>query len=514
MLRKVNSAVIREVFLCAVSAVLLILSFPRANIGLFAWFGFAPLFYAIKNQSKIKAFLLSYFTGIIFWSGIIYWLVHVTLLGTIVLILYLALYFGIFGLIVRAIRHQSPSGRLGFALHSPAVSLIFIPSAWVLLEYIRSYLFTGLPWALLGYTQYLNLPIIQIADITGVWGVSFLVMMVNSALGFQLSAPSKKRVYILPVLLVAVVLSYGYFKLYGQEPSAKSHQLKVAAIQGNIAQELKWDPDAQEYIVNEYAQLSEEANKEKPDLIIWPEAAAPGVLGEDGRIFQGIFALSKKINTPLLAGSLRIQSGDYFNSALLIEKGKVTSAYDKLHLVPFGEFVPLKNIFPFLQRIAPIGDIAPGRNQTVFRINTDKGESAFSVLICFEDLFPELSRRFVKQGAEYIFNITNDAWYKRSSAPYQHLQASVFRAVENRVYLGRAANTGITAFIAPSGKVISKVENERGKDIFVSGYKIQAVSSTGRPRSFYTRYGDLFILICILFIAYGIALRFKHRKSK
>ncbi|MFH1641087.1 MAG: hypothetical protein ABIA66_03880, partial [Candidatus Omnitrophota bacterium] len=171
MLRKVKSPVLKEIALCVLSAVLLILSFPSFNLEFLAWFGFVPVFFALNNKSLKKTFFLFFITGLIFWSGVIYWLVHVTLSGAIVLILYLALYFAIFGLIIR------PCTR-----RSTPYALIFIPSVWVLLEYVRSHLFTGFPWALLGYSQYLNLPVIQIADITGVWGVSFLVMMVNVAI--------------------------------------------------------------------------------------------------------------------------------------------------------------------------------------------------------------------------------------------------------------------------------------------------------------------------------------------
>ncbi|MFC1674647.1 hypothetical protein ACFL1K_01950 [Candidatus Omnitrophota bacterium] len=197
----------RNTFFVFLSAVLLTLSFSNFKLWVLAWFGFVPLLFAIENKSKTKAFFLSYLTGIIFWSGTIYWLIHVTLLGTIILVLYLALFFGLFGLIVTK-----------YEIRNTKYAIVFIPSVWVILEFIRGNLFTGFPWALLGYSQYLNLPAIQIADITGAWGVSFLVMMVNitvySILDTRYSILAGKRKYLTTVLAVVVVLIYGYYRIY------------------------------------------------------------------------------------------------------------------------------------------------------------------------------------------------------------------------------------------------------------------------------------------------------------
>jgi apolipoprotein N-acyltransferase len=498
------SAVSKEITLCLFAALLLILSFPGANFEFLAWIGFLPLFLALKDKSRIKAFLISYLTGVFFWAGIIYWLVHVTLPGTILLILYLALYFGFFGMIFTAYSLQCLS----------AYSLIFIPSLWVLLEYIRSHLFTGFPWALLGYSQYLNLPIIQISDLTGAWGVSFLVMLVNvaiySALSSKLSAISKKQKYLLPALVMFFALGYGYFKIYSlQCLSAYSLQLRVSVIQGNIPQELKWNPDTNDYIIEKYLKLTRQVARERPDLIIWPEAALPVVLEEEPRYFLRVRDLAKEIKIPLLFGAVTARDNFYYNSALLISpEGKLLNRYDKVHLVPFGEYIPLKKFLPFLETVVPIGDIKNGQNYTVFT----QPRAKFSVLICFEDLFPEVSRRFVQRGAEFLVNITNDAWYKKTSAPYQHLQASVLRAVENRVFLARAANTGISGFIAPSGKIISLVQEKIGKGIFVDGYKTEEFIIPKRNSTFYTRFGDILIVACFLFILYGIIRAFRKNR--
>jgi len=499
------SVIEKEIFFCILSATLLILSFPRFDIEFLAWFGFVPLFFAIKNKSRPKAFLFSYLTGVIFWLGIIYWLVHVTLVGLVVLVLYLALYFGLFGLIVSTY------------LLPTTYYLLFIPSIWVLLEYIRSHLFTGFPWALLGYSQYLNIPVIQIADISGVWGVSFLVMMVNVAikevlgLRFWVLGIRKKAIFMIIYcfLVITGVIIYGYYKIYLTPNTEHQTPLKITVIQPNIPQELKWNPQSNNYIMQKYLDISLRVVKDNPDLIIWPEAALPVVLEEVPSYYERVRDFVRGIKTPLLLGAVTRRDNLYYNSALLVsQEARLLSRYDKLHLVPFGEYIPLRKILGFLETVVPIGDFSRGTEYTVFTLPTTYYllPTKSSVLICFEDLFPDLSREFVKRGAGFLINITNDAWFKRTSSPYQHLCASVFRAVENRVFLVRAANTGVSGFIAPTGKIISLVADASGNNIFVSGYKSQEISASKESHSFYTRYGNIFCCACLLFVLGGIII--------
>jgi len=496
------SVIEKEIFFCILSATLLILSFPRFDIEFLAWFGFAPLLFAIKNKSKAQAFLFSYLTGVVFWLGIIYWLVHVTLPGLIILVLYLALYFGLFGLIVSTY------------LLPTTYYLLFIPSIWVILEFIRSHLFTGFPWALLGYSQYLNLPFIQIADITGAWGVSFLVMLVNvglySVIGYRLSViGAKRRSPVLILLCILITLTYGYYKIHRTPNTEHRTPLRVSVIQGNISQELKWNKSSRDFIIDKYFSLSKEALKDKPDLIIWPEAALPVVLEEEPHYYEMVKDFVKEAKAPLLFGAVTLRDNIYYNSALLISReGRLLVRYDKLHLVPFGEYIPLRKALRFLETVVPIGDFSRGREYIVFNLPTTYYllPTKFSVLICFEDLFPDLSREFVKRGAGFLVNITNDAWFKRTSSPYQHLCASVFRAVENRVFLVRSANTGVSGFIAPTGKIVSLVGDKFGNNIFISGYKSQEISLSKQSHSFYTRYGNIFVTACLLFVLCGIII--------
>jgi apolipoprotein N-acyltransferase len=512
----------KSIFLSLLSGLFLSFSFSSfsavggsaygGNLWLFAWCGFIPLFIALENKSLRQSFIIAYLCGVVFWGLTVYWLIHVTLAGQIVLILYLAVYFAIFGCAFYLSRSFSQAGRL-----------FFMPGSWVLLEYIRGHLFTGFPWALIGFSQYKNLPVIQIADITGAWGVSFLVLLANAAGYLILRKQSRVKVLLIASAILVLSLIYGFYKLnYKPDLSGIGKSFKISVVQGNIPQELKWNKQAVDYILNNYKELTVEAAKDKPDLIIWPEASVPGLWGQDEAEFKQVFSLASQQQINLLVGAVAHLEQKYFNSALLIDqRGSPVAAYNKLHLVPFGEYIPLKNIFPFLETIVPIGDIQPGREYTIFRLHPAQAvrpvrasaqPADFGVLICFEDLFPELSREFIKRGARFLVNITNDAWYKEGSAPYQHFAASVFRSVENRVYLARAANTGISGFIDPAGRILGVVQNARGKDIFVEGYYSQSICLAAGKRTIYNRYGDFFIVFCLL-LDTGVIVSFL-RKSR
>ena len=483
MLRTIKKTFTKDIFFSCFSSLLLIYSFFRFSIWPLAWFAFVPLFLAAENKSPKARFFIFYFSGTIFWFGTVYWLAHITLLGLIVLVLYLSLYFGIFGLF------------LGRGLKFRIFGIIIIPCLWVVLEYLRSHLLTGFPWALLAYSQYRNLPLIQISDIFGCWGVSFLIMMVNVGIYFALR---RRPGYLFSFFCIIAALVYGMVLIskVNKVPD-KAGKIKISLLQGNIAQELKWNKESDQFIFERYLSLNNAASKDSPALIIWPEASLPVILEEEPEYFDAVKELAKKNNTSLLIGAVTLRGNDYYNSALLVsDKGVQLERYDKIHLVPFGEYIPLKKVFPFLATVVPIGDIAAGKDYTIFTL----GKNKFSVLICFEDLFPELSRAFRKRGAEFLVNITNDGWYKYSTAPYQHLQASVFRAVENRVPLARAANTGISAFIYPDGRIISRIKDLNGKDIFVTGFDTKGINILPVKPTFYTRFGDIFVLACLIVI--------------
>jgi apolipoprotein N-acyltransferase len=318
-------------------------------------------------------------------------------------------------------------------------------------------------------------------------------MMVNVGIYFTLR---RRPGYLFSLFCVIAALLYGAVRIpeVNKLPD-KAGKIRISILQGNIPQELKWNKEADQFIFERYLSLNDAVSKDSPGLIIWPEASLPVILEEDPEYFAAVKELAKKNNTSLLIGAVTLRGNDYYNSAILVSnKGLQLERYDKIHLVPFGEYIPLKKIFPFLATVVPIGDIAAGKDYTIFTL----GKNKFSVLICFEDLFPELSREFRRRGAEFLVNITNDGWYKYSTAPYQHLQASVFRAVENRLPLARSANTGISAFIYPDGRIISRIKDSKGKDIFVTGFDTKEINVLPTKQTFYTRFGDIFILACLV----------------
>ncbi|MFA5310759.1 MAG: apolipoprotein N-acyltransferase [Candidatus Omnitrophota bacterium] len=495
MLRKITGIKAAEFWLCLSSALLLALPFLTPRFSLFAWFGFVPFFLMLRGKCALRAFILSYLTGIIFWCVTIFWLINVTLLGLILLILYLALYFGLFGVLL-------------CRLINAKYLLLTVPSLWVILEYARSHFLTGFPWSLLGYSQYLNLHIIQVSDITGVWGVSFLIVMVNTVIYSALiSRPFVSRktagLFLFLTFLFSSVIGYGYCRisfLSQINPGDSAKPVKLAVIQPNIPQDLKWQMHSRLFIMQRYFELTNMAVKDNPDLIIWPEASLPVVLEEELEYFLSLRDYIAENQRPLLFGSVTSRGSLYYNSALLISgQGEPLNQYDKLHLVPFGEYIPFRGSLRFLDTIAPIGDIAGGDDYTIFRF-----PDSFGVLICFEDVFPGLARNFVKKGARFLVNITNDAWFGKTPEAYQHLAASIFRAVENRVYLVRCANTGVSAFISPLGKIVSRVKNDKGEDIFVQGHKTETIYPYFDRLSFYGKYGDFFPFLSALLLLFGI----------
>jgi len=488
VLRQINGA--RKVFLIISSSVLLRLSFPGFNLEFLAWFALVPLLLALKDADYKEALALSYLCGLFFFGLVLFWLRHVSFPGYIVLISILSIFFAIFGV---------------FFLHAtryPLYAVFSIPALWVFLEYTRSNLFTGFGWALLGHSQYMNLPIIQISDVTGAYGVSYLIMMVNVIIYNVLQGGVKKNLSscLAVIVIIACVLGYGYVKLSITGDAKET--LKISVIQGNIPQPLKWDPDYKEAIYGIYAGLTEDAAKDGPDLIIWPETALPDII-EKGILPVRLREAAANAAAHLLIGAASYGNpkGEIFNSAFLIsDKGSVVKKHDKLHLVPFGEYVPFAEYMDFVRRFIdkPIGELTKGSEYTIFELKED---SRFGVLICFEDIFSGLVREFALKDADFMVNITNDAWFMKSSAPYQHAQSSVFRAVENRVPVVRAANTGLSCFIDKTGRITGSV-NVRNSEICVRGYKTGRVNISP-DNSFYKRFGDIFIFCCLIGLILG-----------
>jgi len=485
----------RDILLSLLSGILLILSFPDFDLEFLAWLALVPLFYSIEGKGLYHSFILGFLTGIISFLGILYWIivavhtygnVPLILSGFILLLLvvYLSLYVGAFTYLTRLIQ-----------IRSGLETILFAPLLWVALEYLRSFLLTGFPWANLGYSQNLNLPFIQMADITGVYGLSFVILLVNATLFRVLHQWPKKafpvKELFLTVLILLGFLIYGYVKMGVVDREIIGNpSLRIGLVQGNIDQSVKWDESFQMETLKIYEKLSYKAAEEKPDLILWPETATPFFF-QDAKEYQPfVLDIPKKTNAFLLFGtpSYKIVRGKvhHYNSALLVSpSGELNGKYDKIHLVPYGEYVPFGEYLSLGSLGEGIGNFKPGKE--IFNFSLPQGQ--FGVLICFEIIFPDLCRRFVKKGANFLVTITNDAWFGRTSAPYQHFSMATFRAVENRVFIARAANTGITGFIDPRGKILKQ------GGIFTE----EAITETIRlsnQKTFYTLYGDIFAWIC------------------
>ena len=477
------------------SAACLILAFPKTDIWPLAWVGLVPLLCGLDGQTPARAFARAYLCGILFFAGTLYWLIHVTLPGMILLVAYLAVYFGLFGV------------GYSFLAGSKTVWRPFgIAGLWTLLEFIRAHFLTGFGWASLGYSQYKNLLLIQVADLTGVYGVSFLVVLANflfKEIFDGVCKDPRARLKFAPSLNVVVVVlalasGYGALRLavVRRAQNQPAPQAAIAVVQANTPQSMKWYEPAWPDILARYQILTEAAAKEKPDLIIWPETSYPGILWEDKELFDELRGFVARLGVPLLVGAIVEEEGRYYNTAILLSKnGEVLQQYRKVHLVPFGEYIPLRRLFPFLEHIVPIADFTAGEEYTVFEVPGGDAGKSFSVLICFEDTLGGLTRQFVRQGAGLLVNMTNDAWFKDTKEPFMHAQASVFRGVENRRSLVRAANTGVSCFIDASGRVTRAVQDDHGKKTYVPGYAIAKVRFD-RQKTFYTRYGDVFLLLC------------------
>lgn len=485
------------------SGLLLALAYPPFNHAECGWIALVPLLFALRVSTRAEAFRRGWLAGLVFFGMTVWWIVHVTVIGTIGLVAALAVYFG-----VAAVSFSLLSGpesvwrNLGVALLGTAW--------WVTLEWLRGKLiFGGFGWNGLGVSQYQTLPLIQLASVTGVYGLSALVCFVNFAIYFTVrrflryhsgDEPTQRlswELYV-AVLLVCSVFVSG-LKHLRADPGPVSG-LRVALLQGNIPQQVKFDPREKPMITERYRALTEKAAVLQPELIIWPETGTPGALRYDPESYSLVTNLAALAKSPLLVGTMDVSAGDWFNAAALVQPdGRISGLYHKIHLVAFGEYVPLRKIFPCMKWLTPIdGSFECGRAYSLFAL----GPLRFGTVICFEDTIPDLYRQFIRRGADFMVNLTNDAWFKESPAAEMHLANAVFRAVESRRPLVRCTNNGVTCVVDDSGFI----KPERRLPPHQEGLLVCTVplSSTAAP-TFYTRHGDWFVALCafVSVLGYG-----------
>ncbi len=512
---------LRQPLLACASGILLPLCFPNFEFEWLAWIALIPLHLALDQCSQRRAFWLGWLTGIIAFTGIMAWVVTaMTTYGKVplpasyaillLLTTYLGVYVGLYSLSIVWLHKLIP--RYG---------IFFAPCFWVAFELLRTYALSGLPWCLLGYSQYRELDLIQIADHTGVYGVSFLIVSVNVALAelvlwlmpfFRGFHPAKLPWELLTATAAIMVLSWVYSAsvLSEESPKRPPSSITVGVVQPNIDQAVKWDASFRDETMRRFDRLTAMLGAET-DLIVWPESATPFILEREREYQLQLIDWAARAKAPILLGSPALR---YYpdrrpyllNSAYLLgPDGTLLGRYDKHHLVPFGEYIPLKtSLLFFLDKLVEgIGDFEAGPGATLLSF-TPKSFSGgnpsssrpvkFGVAICYEVIFPDLVRQFAANGAEFFVTITNDGWFGPSSAPAQHFSMVVFRSVENHRAFARSANTGISGFIDPFGRILDATP-------LFTEHALRASIPVGYSRTFYSWYGDVFAYGCAIISA-------------
>jgi apolipoprotein N-acyltransferase len=488
--------------LALLSSILQNLCFPSPSLYFVCWFALAPLFVVLIDRryspTLLRSVLLAYFSGVIWYAGTCFWIFHVmhtygnlprpVAVGILVLFcFYLALYHAAFGLLLGWVTRRK--------VFANARALIVAPVLWVAVELARAHI-TSFPWDLLGYAQVNNLPLTRMASFTGVYGLSFVIALVNSilALGFLLPRERRTAVALIGVL-GAIALESGVLVPY--PPAYPDHSAELVQVNLPIF-EGDWSPSYYDLTMAQLAQLSESSTASvktsNPALVVWPEAPAP-FYTSDPRFRHWMTALAQDSHSYLIIGTFGVSPGVepskplVFNSAQLVAPdGTFVSRYDKIHLVPFGEYVPFRNLLSFAQSLLhQISDLSRGNQRDALSVEGHR----IGVFICYESIFPDEVLQFARNGAELFVNISDDAWYGDYGAPGQHLNMARMRAIENNRWLLRTTNNGITASISPLGQIVAQApRNVRTV--------LQAPYSFESGTSFYTRHGDWFAHLCAI----------------
>jgi apolipoprotein N-acyltransferase len=471
----------------------LVFSFPPFQTGFLALAALVPFFILINGQGYAAAFRRGYLTGFIWCTATLYWVTLPTLAGGIALVLYQPVYLALYAM-----------GHVFFYRRWGVRSMWLVPFTWTTWEWLRSLGELAFPWLSLGYTQTYYVPLVQFASITGVAGVAGWVALINVLVYFLIVPPAtaQRRLGLALALagLVLAPLGYGYWVLPQQDLPV---QTTVALLQGNIDPYLKWDRAFVEYNFAVYDTLVKTVAREKPQLVIWPETAAPCYI-RTNRSYRGrLHAMTDSLGVPMLVGAPDYEPVNgrsqvlYYNAAFLLTPGSAEiTSYNKIRLVPFSERLPWEDQFPVLSKI-DLGeaDFSRGREQTVF--NTPAGR--FGVLICFESIFPEFVRTLANNNTDFLITITNDGWFGRTSGPAQHAQILILRAIENRISIGRCANTGYSFVVDPYGR-ISHCTRLFTRAAVVAGLPERAAAGL------FLKYGDLFSKICMgIVLGAGVA---------
>jgi apolipoprotein N-acyltransferase len=518
-----------------ISAILQILIFPLPNLYFLGWIALAPLLIALLRGRRpntlqftegvkllparpLQAFLLAYVCGILWYAGTCYWIYSTmhqygglsvaAAVGVLILFcLYLALYHGLFGLVISLLADNSSFSRN---------ALLLAPPVWVAVELARTRI-TGFPWNLLGISQVDNIPLSRIASFTGVYGLSFEILVVNAALAAALLVRREKRTSLFVAAIgAAIVLQAGSLVSAPEFPADHTATL----VQSNIPaiDERDWTREYFQTTLRELTKLSEPnlsapgaSPAKQSNLVVWPESPAP-FYEDDARFRDALSNIARQTGSWVLAGDVTVYDEGkpgqtLFNSASLVSPtGEWTARYDKVHLVPFGEYVPFKRIFSFAGGLTQaVGDFSSGSSREPLQADG----TGLGVFICYESIFPDEVRQFAKNGAQVFVNLSNDGWYGDSGAYAQHLKQSRMRAVENARWLLLDTNTGVTASVDPYGRIVASAPRK-------ARTALQAQYALSRETTFYTRHGDWFAYLCAIISLVALFMRLpflKKRKS-
>jgi apolipoprotein N-acyltransferase len=510
--------------------------FPPFDQGWFCWFALIPLIAAVwfsgKNSRRrwLRNLLLGYVAGLVFFTGAFDWLGSLGILYqsfwlrgvSLLLALYLALYFAFWAWFIGSVRpaHFMSSWR-------NLLTACFAASAWAAQEWIRGWLFTGFGWDGLGVALHTRWPLIQIAEFTGVTGLSFVIVFANvigvttaCRLFFETREHRMRPHYDLTLTMAGIVglLAFGVHAV--QNPSA-SKSLRVAAVQANVPQKEKFDPQFTHRIFDKFTRLSDIALRTSPppQLLVWPESSLPAPVLEDAETYRFVTNFCASTSSDLLLGTIDVKGEQDYNAAVLFsDHGRNVQVYHKIHLVPFGEYIPLRHSFPLFADVAGNlvpGDFDVGKEFTVFHLPV--GDVRVAPLICFEDTLGELTRQFVLRGANLLVDVTNDAWFLHSAGSQQHLANAIFRCVETRRPMVRAANTGVTCFVNEFGHVTQILRDDTGSTFTEGVLSGEVDVPIHNGLTFYARYGDLFAKICavvaLIAIVASLAARWIGRSA-
>lgn len=519
------------------AGLLLALSFPKMSIAGLAWVAPGLILLTAIGKSPRQIFWIGYTAGFGHYLASLYWLLLIPvawfpILGWLALSGFLGLFTAtwVWGC-WKLFPAQLTGKGTATTIENLADQFLSIPWAgrmiwtisgaaiWVALEMIISRIFGGFPWNLLGSSQYKLVPLIQVASFGGIYGVSFIVVW--TSLSFLAAGmviirrPNRRSAWVGEIILPALVVFGTYAVNYHQllQPEPKRPEVNVALIQPSIPQTMIWDPAGNTNRFHELLRLTEEALKSKVDIVMWPEAALPEMVRYDDETREAVANIARTHKVWLIIGSDDMeprphaaspQERDYFNSSFLMNpEGELVERYKKRNLVIFGEYIPLLRWMPFLKYLTPIdGQFTPGDKVIPFRLGELKVN--VSVLICFEDTFPNLVREYVSDDTDFLVNLTNDGWFGEGAAQWQHAAAAIFRTVENGVPLVRCSNTGLTCWIDAHGR-LREYFHESDRGIYGPGFMVARIPrllpGETRRATFYRSHGDVFGWGCVAFVA-------------